>query len=162
MIFDLATFTTIHTILSVVALVAGLVVVAALVQGRPAPRWTMLFLVTAIATSVTGFGFPFSAVLPSHVVGGVALLILAAVLFAAYMANPGRAWNWTYAAGLVVSVYLLVFVAIAQAFLKVPVLKAAAPTQSELPFALAQLAALAVFAALAVMAARSFDATAKA
>jgi len=32
-------------------------------------RWTALFLLTTVATSVTGFMFPFTNYWPSHVVG---------------------------------------------------------------------------------------------
>jgi hypothetical protein len=46
---------------------------------------------------------------------------------------------------MVVSLYLLVFVLIAQLFAKVPALNALAPTGSEPPFAVAQLICLAVF-----------------
>lgn len=47
--------------------------------------------------------------------------------------------------------YLNVFVAIVQAFQKVPGLKAIAPTQSEPPFLISQLAVLVLFVALAIM-----------
>jgi hypothetical protein len=49
------------------------------------------------------------------------------------------------AVGLVVSLYLLVFVLIARLFTKVPALRALAPTGSEPAFAVAQLVCLAVF-----------------
>ena len=45
---------------------------------------------------------------------------------------------------------------IAQAFLKVPALRAAAPTSTEAPFAVTQLVVLVAFAALAVAAAKLF------
>jgi hypothetical protein len=57
---------------------------------------------------------------------------------------------------MVVGLYLLVVVLIAQAFKKLPPLYALAPTQSEAPFVVAQLVALAVFAWLAFAAVRSF------
>jgi hypothetical protein len=155
MLVDLATFTVFHTILSLVALAAGVVGVAGLF-GAPVHRyWTVLFLVTSIATSVTGFGFPFNGLLPSHIVGGVALLVLAAALYAGYLARPPGSWPRIYAVGLVVSLYFLVFVAIAQAFLKVAYLKSTAPTSTELPFVAAQLATLALFIFLAIAAGRA-------
>jgi hypothetical protein len=156
MIFDLATFTVIHTVISLIALVAGVVVVIGLVRGQSTPFWTPLFLVMAVATSATGFGFPFNGVLPSHIVGAIALVVLAAVLVARYAKHLAGAWRSIYAAGMVVSAYFLVFVTIAQAFMKVPALKSLAPTTTELPFALAQLVALILFVALAVAAVRSF------
>ncbi len=152
---DLATFTFIHTALSIIALVAGVVVVAGLLGQGLSSFWTTLFLITAIATSATGFGFPFNGVLPSHIIGGVALLILAAVLLARFVWHLNGPWRWIYPVGLVLSLYLLVFVAIAQAFSKVAFLHRAAPTQTELPFVLAQLVALGLFVVLAIAAAKA-------
>ena len=154
--FDLATFTAIHTALSIVALIAGAVVVAGLFDARSPTFWTPLFLVMAIATSVTGFGFPFSGLLPSHVVGGIALLVLALVLVARYVQHFQGFWRWLYAAVIVVSEYFLVFVLIAQAFTKIPLLRSLAPTQSEAPFAVTQLVLLALFVVLGIAAARRF------
>jgi hypothetical protein len=156
MLFDLATFTAIHTILSLIALLAGVVVVIGLLGAQSYPFWTSLFLITAIATSVTGYGFPFNGVLPSHIVGAIALLVLAAVLLARYVFHLGGAWRGIYAIGMVVSLYFLVFVAIAQAFLKLAPLKAIAPTGTGLPFIVTQTAALAIFVVLGIAAARSF------
>lgn len=157
---DLTTLTAVHTVLSLVAIVAGIPVMAGLFRGRIAPVWTPLFLGTAIATSVTGYFFPFNGVLPSHVVGAVALLVLAATLYAAYGGRYAGARRWIYAIGIVVSEYLLVFVLVAQAFLKVPALHALAPTQAEPPFAVAQFITFVVFVLLGVRAARRFGSSA--
>ncbi len=56
----------------------------------------------------------------------------------------------------VISVYLLVFVTIVQAFEKVRALAALAPTQSEPPFTITQLVALVVFVVLAIATAIRF------
>jgi hypothetical protein len=151
---DLATLTVIHTALSIIALIVGVVVVVGLFVQGLSPLWTTLFLITAIATSATGFLFPFNGVLPSHIVGGIALLVLVLVLLARFVCRLGGPWRWIYPVGLVISFYLLVFVAIAQAFAKVAFLYKAAPTQTELPFLLAQLVALALVVGLAIAAAR--------
>lgn len=58
--------------------------------------------------------------------------------------------------GVVVALYLNVFVGIVQAFQKVPALKAAAPTQSELPFLLTQLVVITLFVVLALVVAIRF------
>jgi hypothetical protein len=63
-------------------------------------------------------------------------------------------WRTVYVVGAVLSLYLNVFVGIVQAFQKVPALRAAAPTQSELPFQVVQLAALAIFVGLTIGAVR--------
>uniref|UniRef100_UPI001952D2E7 hypothetical protein n=1 Tax=Klebsiella pneumoniae TaxID=573 RepID=UPI001952D2E7 len=82
-----------------------------------------LFLATAVLTSATGYGFPFNGLLPSHVVGAIALVLLAVVLLARFVFRLAGSWRWIYAAGMVFSLYFLVFVAIAQAFMKIPVLR---------------------------------------
>ena len=82
-----------HTAISLVAIVAGLVVTAHLLSARVSRFWTDLFLVTAIATSVTGYFFPFSGVTPAQIVGAVALAILAVVLFARHQFRLAGAWR---------------------------------------------------------------------
>jgi hypothetical protein len=154
--FDPTTLVGFHTWLSLIALGAGLIVAAGLARGQNYPTWTALFLATAVGTSVTGFLFPFSGVLPSHVVGGIALVVLAAAVLALYAFHLAGPWRRIYAVTAVASVYFLVFVAIAQAFLKIPALHASAPTGTETPFIAAQLVALVAFVALAIVAARAF------
>jgi hypothetical protein len=156
MIVDLATYTTIHTALSLVALASGIIVAIGLLESKPLPIWNGLFLATAVATSATGFGFPFTGFLPSHAVAAVGLVVLAPTILAYYVFGPSGAWRPIYAVGVVVSLYLDVFVAIAQAFMKIPPLTALAPTGSELPFAAAQGVALVIFVVLAVWAAIRF------
>jgi hypothetical protein len=118
--------------------------------------WTAVFLVTTTATSVTGFGFPFVRFLPSHGVGIVSLLVLLIALLARYRFHLGGAWRWLYSVSVVFALYLNVFVLIAQAFSKVPQLKALAPTQSEPPFIAAQLVVLALFFVFAGRAVKRF------
>ena len=43
---------------------------------------TLLFLASTVATSATGFGFPFDHLLPSHKVGCISLLVLALAILA--------------------------------------------------------------------------------
>jgi hypothetical protein len=156
MIFSLATYTAIHVILSLVGIGSGFVVMFGLFTGRRLDGWTMVFLASTVATSATGFGFPFEHFLPSHGVGVVSLVVLGFAILARYAFHLGGTWRRIYVIGAVVALYLNVFVGIVQAFQKVPALKAIAPTQSELPFLLTQLAVITLFAALAIVAARRF------
>jgi hypothetical protein len=132
-----------------------------LLTARRLDRWTAVFLVTTLATSLTGFGFPFEHLLPSHVVGGLSIVILTIAIVARYTFHLAGWWRSIYVIGAVVGFYFNVFVLIVQAFLKVPALKAIAPTQSEPPFAVAQLIVLAAFVALGIAAVKKFrpDAT---
>jgi hypothetical protein len=155
MILGFTPFTWFHTILSLVAIVAGFVVVRELFASRTPPTATAIYIATAVLTSVTGFGFtaPFGA---SHVVGIISLVILAGVTAAYYVYHLSGPWRWIYAIGQVVALYFLVFVLVAQFFKKVPALTALAPTLSEPPFAIAQIVVLLIFAALTYLAARAF------
>jgi hypothetical protein len=154
--FNPLTLVGFHTIMSLIAIVVGFVVLAGLIRNQLPALWTEVFLATAVITSATGFLFPFTGFLPSHGVGVLALLVLAVTLLAQYSFHFAGAWRWLYAAGIVTSLYFLVFVGIVQAFLKVPALNRLAPTQGEPPFAIAQGIALVAFIAVGVLAARAF------
>jgi hypothetical protein len=149
--FDPTTLVGFHTWLSLIALGAGVVVIMGLISGRAMPAWTAVFLFTATATSATGFALPFERVLPSHIVGGVALVALAVALLAQYRYRLARAWRWLYAVAAIASVYLLALVGVTQAFSKMPGLNALGPTGT----AVAQLVVLAVFIAAGLVAVRT-------
>jgi hypothetical protein len=153
----LTAITIFHTAISLIAIVAGVVAVVGLFRGNDFRFWTKLFLVTAIVTSVTGYAFPFKGVTPGQIVGAIALVILAVVLVAFYRFRVAGAWRWIYAAGMVASLYLLVFVGIVQAFQKIAFLKGLAPTGSEPPFVVAQGATLVLFVIIGILAARFYS-----
>jgi hypothetical protein len=127
-----STLTFVHVLLSLVGIGSGFVVMAGLLGRAPLAEWTALFLITTVATSVTGFAFPVDRLLPSHMLGALSLVVLA-------VAN--------------------VFVGVVQAFLKVPLLRSMAPRQTEPPFLLAQGVVLALFVLITVAAARRFRGT---
>jgi hypothetical protein len=118
--------------------------------------WTALFLATTVLTSVTGFFFPVAGFLPSHAIGILSLVFLAAALLAFYVYRLAGAWRWIYVVGAVVALYFNVFVGVVQAFRKVSFLEPLAPTQSEPPFLVAQLVVMAIFIVLGVLAVRKF------
>jgi hypothetical protein len=150
------TFTLVHVGLSLVGIATGLIVMFGLLAGKRLDVWTALFLASTVATSVTGFGFPFDHFSPPHYVGVLSLLVLAVALVARYAFHLGGAWRWIYVISAAIALYLNVFVGVVQAFEKVPPLKAMAPTQSEPPFVIAQLVVLALFVALAIVATKRF------
>lgn len=154
--FDPTTFVGFHTWLSLVAIVAGFPVAAGMLHGRTRPRWTGVFLSTAFATSATGFGFPVSGVLPSHVIGAISLVLVAMAAFALYGRLLEGTWRRIYAITALLAFYLLCFVLVAQMFMKVPALHALAPTGAEPAFLIAQALVLAAFVALIWQAARRF------
>jgi hypothetical protein len=158
MIFGLTTFTLLHVVLSLVGIFAGLVVAGGLVAGKRLDGWTGIFLVTTVATSVTGFGFPFVTFLPSHAVGVISLVVLALVIVARYVKHLTGAWRGIYGWGTVLALYLNVFVLLTQLFRRLPALIIAAPQQKEPPFLVTQLIVLALFVWLGRATVRGFRA----
>ena len=138
--------TVVHVLLSLIGIVAGIYVLIGMFDSRRMESWTVIFLITTVATSVTGFLFPFTKLLPSHIFGIISLVVLAIAALARYSFRMKDSWRWIYAITALIALYLNVFVLVAQAFLKVPVLNKLAPTaQSEPPFLIAQLVVLLVF-----------------
>jgi hypothetical protein len=153
---SLPTFTLLHVVISLVAIGAGVVVLLGMLGSNRLAGWTALFLATTVLTSATGFLFPFTRLLPSHMVGIISLVVLAVAIVALYFCRLVGAWRWIYVASAVLALYLNVFVLVVQAFLKISILKALAPTQTELPFVAVQAVTLLIFIALGVLAMRSF------
>jgi hypothetical protein len=153
---SLSTFTTLHVIISLIGIVTGIVVVLGMLGGRTLGGWTAIFLATTVLTSATGFLFPFTKLLPSHVLGIISLVVLAAAILALYVFRLDGPWRWIYVAGATLALYLNVFVAVVQAFQKLAFLQPLAPTQAEAPFIVAQVAVLAIFAALGFLAVKRF------
>jgi hypothetical protein len=153
---SLATYTLVHVLISLVGIGSGLVVLFGLVAGRRLEGWTALFLATTVATSVTGFGFPFDHLLPSHKVGIISLVVLAAAIAARYGFHLQGAWRHVYVVCAATALYLNVFVGVVQSFLKVAALKALAPHQTEPPFVVSQGIVLVLFVALTIFAAVRF------
>lgn len=148
MIFGMtvATYTLIHVIISLIGIVSGLVVVIGWLAGKALARTTTVFLITTIATSVTGFGFPIHKIGPPHILGALSLIVLALALVA-----RSKGWRKTFVISSIVALYFNVFVGVVQAFEKIDALHARAPTQKEPPFAIAQGVVLIVFIALGVL-----------
>lgn len=153
---NLQTFTLVHVLLSLVGIGSGFIVVFGLLGGKRMNGWTLLFLVTTVLTSATGFLFPVDHLLPSHIVAILSLVALVIAIVARYTFYMAGAWRTTYVVGAVVALYFNCFVGVVQGFEKVPALKALAPTQKEPPFLVAQLVVLAIFLALGIVAAKRF------
>ena len=153
---SLETYTFVHVLISLVGIGSGVMVMYGFLMGRRLDGITRIFLVSTVLTSVTGFGFPFEHLLPSHKVGIISMVILAIAIPARYVFHMAGAWRRIYVVGASAALYLNVFVLIVQAFLKVPDLRALAPTQQEPPFLTAQLVVLVIFIGLTILAAKRF------
>jgi hypothetical protein len=153
---SLSTFTLLHVIISLAGIGSGFIVLFGLLNGKRLDGWTAIFLATTVLTSVTGFIFPFEGLKPAHIVGGISLVVLAIAIFARYGRRMAGAWRGVYVVTAALALYFNCFVAVVQAFLKIPALHAMAPTGSEPPFLVAQCIVLAVFIWLTWLAAKRF------
>ncbi|HYM06420.1 MAG TPA: hypothetical protein VEU11_07650 [Terriglobales bacterium] len=153
---SLSAFTAVHVIISLIGILSGIIVVAGMLSAKGMNGMTALFLLTTVLTSVTGFGFPFTHLLPSHKVGIISLVVLAIAILARYSFHMAGQSRWIYVVTALIALYLNVFVLVVQSFEKVPALHALAPTQSEPPFLVAQLVVLALFIVLTILAVRKF------
>ena len=155
---SVSTFTLLHTVISLVAIVSGFVVMFGLIGSNRMSVTTALFLATTILTTATGFLFPFTQLFPSHMIGLLSLPFLAIAVFALYGQKLSGASRWIYVVTAMLSLYLNVFVLVIQSFLKVPVLHALAPSvpPSEPPFAVVQGIVLVLFVIAIVAAVRRF------
>ena len=115
---SLSTFTFLHVVISLVGIASGLIVVYGFIAGKRLDIWTALFLLTTVLTSATGFLFPFKHLLPSHIVGGLSLLVLAVAIVARYPRHLEGGWRRTYVVCAMVALYLNCFVLVVQCFLK--------------------------------------------
>jgi hypothetical protein len=124
---SLSTFTTVHVIISLIGIVAGILVMFGLLGSRRMPGMTALFLLFTILTSATGFLFPFEGFKPSYVIGALLLVLLAIACLALYGMKLSGSWRWIYVVTAMISLYLNIFVLVIQSFLKIPALTALAP-----------------------------------
>ena len=138
-------YTIFHTALSIVAITSGILVVKGLVSSHGRQLWTLLFLWTAWATTLTGFFFPFNGVTPALTLGVISIVPLTLGTLARYRHRLKGPWRSTYVVTIVLTLYFNCFVLVVQAFRHVPELNALAPTQTEPPFKIAQLITLVLF-----------------
>jgi hypothetical protein len=156
MLLDPPQFLLVHVCLSLVGMIAGLVVLGGLMGGMLLRRWISLFIISTALTSLTGFGFPFVQLLPSHIVGAVSLVALLGAAVALYWRHLRAGWRTAFVVFSTLALYANVFVLLAQLFQKIPPLAMLAPTPSAPAFAITQALALALFAGTGWAAARNF------
>src|SRR6266705_6906102 len=117
-------YTIIPTLISLIAIFTGIVVVFGMLAGARLNGWTKWFLITAAATTVTGFFFPFHGFTPAIGLGIISLLVLAVAIYARYPRQLAGHWRWIYVVTAVIALYQNMFFGVVQTILKVPALKA--------------------------------------
>lgn len=151
---SIAAFTQLHTAISLIAIALGVLALVGWVAGQWRGPLNLSFLIMTILTSVTGFMFPITVIGPPFIVGVISLVVLAIALAALYGFKLAARWRVVYIASATFALYLNAFVAVVQAFQKLPPLAVLAPTQTEPPFLIAQAVTLVTFVALGVLATR--------
>ncbi|HEY2783107.1 MAG TPA: hypothetical protein VGI90_20200 [Steroidobacteraceae bacterium] len=167
---SIASFTQLHVIISLIAIVSGVVAVARMLSARLMPVTTTIFLITSVATSVTGFMFDtpvdaprvIGSLDPAKLIGLISLILLAFALLALYVYKLAGAWRGAYVVYAIIALYLNCFVLVAQSFQKISFLHALAPTQKEPPFAVAQGVLLILFIGVGIAAFKKFRPSARA
>jgi hypothetical protein len=127
---SLATFVNVHVIISLIAIVAGIIVMFGMLGSRRPGGLTAIFLLLTILTSATGFLIPpllSDKLLPSHIIGILSLLLLLIACIALYAMELSGAWRRIYVLTALLALYFNVFVLVIQSFLKIPALAAVAP-----------------------------------
>jgi len=160
---SIAAFTTIHVIISLIAIASGFFVMFGMLGSHRLAGWTALYLLTTVLTSVTGFLFPIHGFTPALGTGAVSIVLLAVALIALYAKHLAGAWRWIYVVTAIAALYFNVLVLIVQSFEKLTLLNPAAPVVGP-PFAgpanahfeIAQVAALGLFIVLGVLAVLRF------
>ncbi len=156
MIRAMDTFTLVHVALSLVGIFSGLIVLSGLLRANPMNGWTLLFLVTTVATSVTGFFFPFKGITPAIILGILSMIVLILAIAARYAFHLSGAWRWVYVVSAVIALYFNFFALVVQSFLHIPALHVLAPNGSEPPFAIAQGIVFALFLVAGILAVKRF------
>ena len=151
MILGLDGYTLVHVAISLIGIGAGFIVLGGFLADARLDGAVHTYFAMAVATDVTGFLFPFNGFLPSYAVGIISLIGLAIAIYAYYAARLAGPWRSVFVISIVATLYLDVFVLIAQTFQKNPALLALAPTQSEMPFLVVQAAALVTFVVLGAL-----------
>jgi len=161
---SVAAFTQLHVIISLIAIISGILVAFGMLNARLMPGMTTLFLLLTVATSVTGFMFPtpvdaprvIGSLDPANVVGAISLIFLALAILALYAYKLTGSWRGVYVISAIIALYFNCFVLVAQSFQKISFLHALAPTQKEPPFAVAQAILLILFVGLGIAAFKKF------
>jgi hypothetical protein len=120
--------TLIHLAISILAILTGVPVLAALLKGKNPIALTGVFLGLTVLTSVTGFLFHNTSITPGMIIGAISLIVLAVALFAFYGQHLVGRWRPIYVITAILALYLNVFVLVIQSFIKIPALHGLAPS----------------------------------
>ena len=93
MVLGMPVYTFVHVLISLVAIAAGLVALYGFFSSRRNSFINAVFLIMTILTCLTGFGFPFVKLLPSHIVGIITLVFSCVAVIALYGRKLAGRWR---------------------------------------------------------------------
>jgi hypothetical protein len=153
---SLSTFTTVHVILSLIAIFTGFVVMFGLFGSKKLKGLTAIFLLASVLTTAGGFAFPNDHITPGIILGIVSSIALLFAIVTGYALNLSGASRGIYAVSVVLVLYFNFFALVAQGFKRVPALHSLAPTGTETPFAITEGIVLLIFIIFCSYAAKKF------
>lgn len=156
MLSILSLYTIVHVVMSLVGIGSGIFVMVGFLTSQRLDRSTSFFLATTTLTSVTGFGFPAEHITPAHIVGILSLSVLGLAVYARSVRHLQGNWRGLFIISSSIAFYLNAFVLVVQLYLKVPVLKAIAPSQTEPAFVISQSILIVGFIILALLSLKRF------
>lgn len=151
--------TLIHVILSLIAILSGVVVTQGLIAARRYEKTTLLYMLTTALTLVTSFLFPYNGFTPGIGVGIICVLIFIPTAIARYRFHMNGIWRPVFVVGALALLYFNCLVLIVQSFQKIPQLNALAPTGAEPPVAICQGLLLVIFLIVGFFSVRRFRPT---
>lgn len=154
MVLSFLTF--IHILCGLVGIGSGAVVLLGMLKGELFEKSAAIFLAGSLVASVTGFFFPCSHLLPTHGAAMLGIYVAAMAIPAWRMFYLVGMWSSIFALSIVVILGLDTLVAVAHAFIFMPVLRNLAPTQTESPFLVTEFVVMLVFVVLSVIAVKRF------
>ena len=148
--------TLIHVIISLIAIVTGIAVARGFLTAQRYERTTLIYMVTTILTSLTGFLFPFTVVTPGIIVGTLCVLIFIPTVLALYKFHLAGIWRLVYIVGALALLFFNCLVLIVQSFQKIPPLHALAPADNAPPVLISQVVLLVVIVIVGFLSVRRF------
>jgi hypothetical protein len=145
-----------HVVVSLLAILSGIIVAQGFIVGRRHENSTLSFMVTTIVTVMTGFFFPYHGFTPAIGVGILCVAIYVPTALARYTFHMAGIWRHVFIVGSLLLFFFNCLVLIIQSFQKVPFLNALSPTGNEPPIVAVQVALLIAFLVLGFLSLRRF------
>lgn len=146
------TFAGIHAIIGLFAIVAGAVVVFAMLRSRRYPRWAALFFAATGLTAASGFLFRGPHFGPAYPAGWITLTLVVMAMLALYVGRLAKYWLWTYVVATLAALYLTMFIGVRQSITEVPGVFNILPLDPTPVFLAGVFATLALFVVLGIFA----------